>query len=58
MQRTGRLLFYVLPHYRRAGKPRPGLPSGEECCKQSDPEQLVSYFYYITNQVAILLTKF
>ena len=22
-------------------KPRPGLPSGKECCKQSDPEQLV-----------------
>ena len=22
------------------GRPRPGLPSGEECCKQSDPEQL------------------
>lgn len=21
------------------GRPRPGLPSGEECCKQSDPEQ-------------------
>ena len=26
-------------HYRRAGKPRPGLPSGKDCCKQSDPEQ-------------------
>ena len=22
-------------------KPRPGLPSGKGCCKQSDPEQLV-----------------
>ena len=21
------------------GRPRPGLPSGEDCCKQSDPEQ-------------------
>ena len=21
------------------GRPRPGLPSGKECCKQSDPEQ-------------------
>ena len=28
-------------NYRRAEKPRPGLPSGEGCCKQSDPEQLV-----------------
>ena len=26
-------------HYRRAGKPRPGLPSGKDYCKQSDPEQ-------------------
>ena len=28
-------------NYRGRRKPRPGLPSGKECCKQSDPEQLV-----------------
>ena len=25
--------------HRWTGKPRPDLPSGEDCCKQSDPEQ-------------------
>ena len=26
-------------YHRWTGKPRPGLPSGEDCCKQSDPKQ-------------------
>lgn len=26
-------------NYRWTGKPRPDLPSGKDCCKQSDPEQ-------------------
>ena len=26
-------------HHRWTGKPQPGLPSREDCCKQSDPEQ-------------------
>ena len=48
-----RIFFWFTFHSRRStlpalqvnilssmdGRPRPGLPSGEDCCKQSDPEQ-------------------
>ena len=31
--------FYLYRYSSMDGRPRPGLPSGKDCCKQSDPEQ-------------------
>lgn len=41
------LCRYIINWWENRDQPRPGLPSGKDCCKQPDPEQLVYFLSFI-----------
>lgn len=45
------LCRYIIDGRENRGQPRPGLPSGKDCCKQPDPEQLVYFLSFYTNKI-------